>query len=198
MSVMEDIQRLRAEGKPDEEIAMVLQQQGIPPQQIYDAMSQSVIRDAVNSEGSPQQEYSQTDMQPSITDAPPAQEYTQYDQNQQYAPQQQGYDQSQQYNQSYSQGLSSDTIAEIAEQTITEKLSFLKTDLEKILDFKNSMDAKVEMLDERLKRIEKIIDRLQLSILQKVGEYLTNTNDLKNELLETQKTVASITKHHQK
>lgn len=192
MSVIEDIQRLRGEGRSDDEIAMVLQQQGIPPQLIYDAMSQSTIKDAVNSE--PQQEYSQNEMQPSISQ----------EQQPQYAPYDQqggGYaQQSQEYGQYSQQALSAETIAEIAEQTITEKLSFLRTDLEKILSFKNSMDAKVEMLDERIKRIEKIIDRLQLSILQKVGEYLTNTNDLKNELIETQKTVESINKahHHQK
>ena len=49
--------------------------------------------------------------------------------------------------------------------------------VEKILDFKTSVDAKVSYLDERLKRIEQMIDRLQLSILQKVGAYVTRSEE---------------------
>ena len=40
--------------------------------------------------------------------------------------------------------------------------------------------------------MEKIIDRLQLSILQKVGDYLTNVEDIKKELAETQKSFKSM------
>ena len=183
MGVIEDVQRMRSEGKSDDDIAQTLQQQGISPQQVYEAMQQAVIKDAVTSDATQQSAYDES-MQPSIGQSPQA------DYSQQYSQQdQQDYSQ-----QNYSQGLSSETIAEIAEQAIVEKMSLLRADLEKILDFKNSTDAKMEMFDERIKRIEKIIDRLQLSILQKVGEYMTNVEDLKKELLETQKTFTTVTK----
>jgi UDP-glucose 4-epimerase len=53
-------------------------------------------------------------------------------------------------------------------------------------------DCPIEYIDERLSRIEKIIDRLQLSILQRVGEYVTNVEDIKKELVETQKSFKSL------
>lgn len=180
MGVIEDVQRLRGEGKSDNEIAQQLQQQGISPQQVYEAMQSAVIKDAVNQE--PQEQYQQSQGQEQQT-----QEYQdQYNQ---------GQEQYQQSPEQYQQGnISTETIAEIAEQAIVEKMSLIRADLEKILDFKSSADAKIEMLDERLKRMEKILDRLQLSILQKVGEYMSNVDDLKKELIETQKTFTSVTK----
>ena len=183
MGVIEDVQRMRNEGKSEDEIGQALQQQGISPQEVYDAMQQAVIKEAVNDSQS-QPQYHESQDQGQTLEV--GQEYQQ--QNQQSY----GYDSGQ--GQQYSTGLSSEAISEIAEQAVNEKLSLLRADLEKILDFKNSADAKMEMLDERLKRIEKILDRLQLSILQKVGEYMTNVDDLKKELLETQKTFTAVTK----
>ena len=87
---------------------------------------------------------------------------------------------------------SSDLIAEITEQIVSEKLASIKTQLEKTIDLKTITETKISHLDERMQRIEKIIDRLQLSILQKVGEYTTNVSDIKKELLETQKSFKTI------
>ncbi|MEK6824821.1 MAG: hypothetical protein AABY02_03115, partial [Nanoarchaeota archaeon] len=90
------------------------------------------------------------------------------------------------------QGASPDLIAEIADQIMTEKLGDIRKHLEKIIDMKTTFDSKIEYVDERLKKIEKIIDALQLSILRKVGDYVTNVQDLKSELLETQKTFSKL------
>jgi predicted nucleic acid-binding Zn-ribbon protein len=64
--------------------------------------------------------------------------------------------------------------------------------IEKLLDQRATTDSQIQYIDERLKRIEKIIDRLQLSILQKVGDYVTNVEDIKREVIETQKTFKSV------
>jgi len=106
---------------------------------------------------------------------------------QEYAPQQpMQYDSYQQY------GASSDTMSEIAEQIVAERMSVLKNKIEAILELKNSVDIKLSSLSERLLRIEKIIDRLQLSLLQKVGEYVTNVEDIKKEMIESQKSFKSL------
>jgi hypothetical protein len=89
--------------------------------------------------------------------------------------------------------LSADTLTEISEQVVAEKLSPIRKSLEKVIELKTTIESKIESLDERLKRIEKIIDRLQISILQKVGEYGTNIEDIKKELIETQKSFKAIT-----
>lgn len=89
-------------------------------------------------------------------------------------------------------GMSSDTMTEIAEQVVAERFTKIKDILEEVIDFKATTEAKTSSLQERLKRIEDTIDRLQLSILQKVGEYVTNTEDIKKELVETQKSFKSL------
>ena len=75
---------------------------------------------------------------------------------------------------------------------MAEKLGKVQKSLEKVIDFRTTIDAKVEMLQERLKRIEKIIDTLQLSVLKKVGDYVTNVDDIKKELIETQKSFTKL------
>ena len=151
-------------------------------------------------------QYSEQDMQPSIMSseypqqqetAPQTYQQEQYpsaqqDYYQQYPQDAQGAQGYGSYDQYASAGLSPDTITEIAEQTIAERFAPLKDQLEKAIDFRNTISTKIESLSERLIRIEKIMDRLQLSILQKVGDYVTNVEDIKRELIETQKTFSSI------
>ena len=110
---------------------------------------------------------------------------------QEYSPEQPGYQDYQPY-QSYSTGPSPDLITEISEQIIAEKLSAVRKALEKSLDIRNTLGTKVDYLDERLKRIEKIIDTLQSSVLRKVGDYVNDVQDIKKELIETQKSFTKI------
>jgi len=92
----------------------------------------------------------------------------------------------------YAPGASPEIISEIAEQVFAEKLSPIRERLEKAIDLKTKLDARMDAIDERLKRIEGIIDRIQLSVLQKVGDYMTNVEDIKKELVETQKSFKAL------
>lgn len=94
--------------------------------------------------------------------------------------------------QQYQEGMSSDVITEIAEQIVSERMAQTRESMERILDFRTVAEAKIEGLNERLRRIEKIIDTLQLSILEKVGEYVGDVKNLKNELIETQKSFNAV------
>jgi hypothetical protein len=104
----------------------------------------------------------------------------------------QGYGQEVAQYQPYQEVMSSDLITEISEQVVDERLARISDKLEKTFDFRNFAETKITNLDERLKRMEMIIDRLQLSILQKVGDYMKDVQDLKKELVETQKSFKSI------
>jgi hypothetical protein len=97
----------------------------------------------------------------------------------------------QQY-QPYQDAMSSDVITEISEQVVTEKLSVMQDKLEKALDFRTVAETKITSLNERLRRIEGILDRLQLSILQKVGDYVNDVRDIKQELVQTQESFRAI------
>lgn len=107
----------------------------------------------------------------------------------------QGYDQGYDYQDYGNGGFSSDTIAEIAEQVISERISDMRKPIEKVIDFKTTAETRMDSIDERLKRIEKTIHTLQSSVLGKVGEYITNISDIKQELIETQKSFAKIHSH---
>jgi len=98
----------------------------------------------------------------------------------------------QDYQQYEPTGISSDTITEISEQVVSEKLSAMQDKLEKAINFRNIAETKLSSLDERLRRIEQILDRLQLSILQKVGEYVADVKDIKKEFVETQKSLKKL------
>src|SRR3989344_4642738 len=206
MGILEEIQRMQQSGLSEEEIISKLQEQGNPYRDISEAMAQSKIKQAVEDRSSipepPTPSDSQTQgMQQSIIQPPqqeaPQQEYfpeQQEFQNQGAEYVQQGYDSGQ------SSSLSSDTIMEISEQIVSEKMTDIRKKIEKISIFKTELETKTESIEERLKRIEKIIDTLQTSVLRKVGDYVTNVEDLKHEMIETQKTFAKVlgSKHHEK
>lgn len=205
MGLLEEIQKMKQAGMQEAEIISKLQEQGNPYRTISEAISQSRIKQAVESPEEPiapspsdikQQEISPEQMQQSIMPSPNQMEQEQ--QPQEYF-QPQNPNDYQQQNYDYSQGqLSSDTIMEISEQIVSEKLSDVRKKLEKISMFKTELETKTESIEERLKRIEKIIDTLQASVLKKVGDYVTNVEDIKHELVETQKTFAKVIgqKHH--
>lgn len=197
MGLIEEVQELKQSGAQEDKITAILQERGYPKRDISNAISQNQIRDAVSSESEPtysqEANYSdsQQDMRPSLLSnkVPAVQEYAQQDVQPVY-PQENQY---QQYDQnSYAPPASSDTISEISEQIVSEKLSPIRDQLEKIIDMRNSFETKAEYLDERLKRIEHIIDKLQLSILEKVGDQVNNIQSIKDELIETQKSFKSL------
>jgi hypothetical protein len=96
-----------------------------------------------------------------------------------------------------SSGISPDIITEISEQIFSEKISEIRKKIEKITDFKTTFETKSEVFEDRLKRIEKIIDTLQTSVLRKVGDYITNVEDIKKELIETQKSFGKLSSKEQ-
>ena len=207
MGVIEEVQSLRSQGRTDDEIAMILQKRGANTHEVYSALSQANIKAAVNEDpNAPPYPYQSQDsstitqeangMEPSMINAP-QQQYQPQDQQTNYQPQYPQYQETAQY-QDAGVGMSSDTISEIAEQVASEKLGNIKNQLEKVIDFRTSVESKMNYIDERLKRIEKIIDTLQSSILKKVGDYGTNIEDLKTELIETQKSFKTLHHHSSK
>lgn len=217
MGILEDVQGMQQSGVDESAIITKLQEQGLSYRDISEAIAQSKIKAAVDGQynNTPYENKPTTfegqnpGLQPSIMQNPQSQENGQeyfpaYDQNApapsqgqnpgqgyDYPQQQQGYDYT-------SSAISSDTITEISEQIIAEKLSDVRRKMEKIISSKTELDAKTESIEERLKRIEKIIDTLQTSVLRKVGDYVTNVEDIKKELIETQKTMGKVLGHHTK
>ncbi len=187
MGLIEEVQDLKSSGVSEDKIAAILQERGYTNRDILDAISHNQIRDAVSSDNESQ--YSQQDMHPSLTNEKvpqtpePQQNYQSYPQEQQYAQYDQG---------SYATPTSSDTISEISEQIVSEKLSPIRDQLEKIIDMRNNFETRISHLDERLRRIESILDKLQMAILERVGDYASNLQSIKDEMIETQKSFKSL------
>jgi hypothetical protein len=85
-----------------------------------------------------------------------------------------------------------ETITEIAEQVISEKFKDFNEKNGDIAVFKSSMQDKVSDIDSRLKRIESTIDKLQQSIIQKIGEFGENTSQIKRDLSSLHDTTSKL------
>jgi DNA-binding transcriptional MerR regulator len=145
-------------------------------------MQQSMMQSpAPQAPGEPTQEYIPT---------PYPQDTPQSDYGAYQDPYQQGYDQYDPYTQA--SGVSPDTITEISEQVVAEKMMELRKHLEKVTDFKTVIETKTEAIEERLRRLEETIHALQSSVLRKVGDYITNVDDIKKELIQTQQSFSKL------
>lgn len=187
MGLLEQVNQMKKEGRTEQEIITNFQDQGIAPKSIRDALSQSQIKQAISQEEtevpSPEEDIytPNPQMTPQTQEAyAPQQEFgVQGYEEQGYAPQ--GYDdQGQGYDQGG--GLDTDTIIEISEQVFSEKIKDIQTQVETMQEFSTLATTKIKNIQDRLKRIETTIDKLQLSILDKVGSYGKDLESIKNEM----------------
>jgi hypothetical protein len=112
---------------------------------------------------------------------PYAQQQTYYPQTTEYSPNmQQNYGNQEYYStQDYS---NTDTTMEIAEQVVQEKTQKIEKAISKLNEFKTLTETKIETLDKRLKKIESVIDKIEIEILKKVGSYGDGIEGIKKEL----------------
>ena len=189
MGALEQVTQMRGQGIQDNQIIENLQQQGISPREIQDAMGQSQIKDAVAGEmpSSPQQTGGYTPKAQEIPESgiPAGTE----DYSQEYGQPSQEYVQDPYaaggYDQGYAQGpqvTDTDTLMEIAEQIFEEKIKKIRDQQEDMIEFKTLAQTKLENISERLKRMESNFDKMQLSILEKVSSFGKGIETTKKEL----------------
>jgi hypothetical protein len=193
MGVLDQVMQLKGQGMGDEEIVSNLQQQGISPKEINDAMNQAQIKNAVSSEPAPEYEA------PSPAGAgggeavytPATQEVgAEYGgetaAGQEYYPEA-GYA-------APAAAMDSDTIIEIANQVFAEKIKKTEKSLDELNELKTLAQVKIENIDERLKKIERVIDTIQIKILEKVGSYGEELKSTKKEMAMMQDTFKKVGK----
>lgn len=180
MGVLDTIMQMKGQGLPNDEIISQLREQGFSPREINDALSQSEIKRAVSNmpEGMepPTPEVSEKRYSPQIKEISEQEVYAPQQQAQEY------YQQAGEYAQYQQQGAGTDTIIEIAEQVFEDKSKKMHKTIDELNDFKSSSQTKIENSLERLKRIEAIIDKLQISILERIGSYGSNLESIKKEM----------------
>lgn len=182
MGVLEQISQMRNQGMDDENIVRNLQERGVSPKAINDALNQAEIKKAVSDEEFAAPAPSQQRQQQY---APRTQEMENQNYQQQEEPPQQEYYSPQQGYADYSQeggGFDTSTIMEVAEQVFNEKMQKFQKQIKDVADFKTIAETKIDSLGERMKRIENLIDKMQMEILEKVGSYGKGIENIQNEL----------------
>ena len=89
-------------------------------------------------------------------------------------------------------GVDTETISEIAEQVVTEKLNEFKKKTGDLVSFRNTTEDKVNDIDDRLKRIEATIDKLQQAIVGKIGEFGESNAAIHKDLDNLHGTVSNL------
>jgi len=217
MGLLDQVTNMKGQGIPNDQIINELASQGTSPQEILNALKQYEIKNAVTG-----YTYDNGDeMQPSIMpkgeapQAPPRQfEQEQSYQPQQeyaqeaYAPQQQAYApqvQEPQYYSSENTGYQeypqtrgdTDMMMEIADQVFSEKIKQIQKVLDTTSESTILLQNKFENLSDRLKKIENMIDKLQIAILEKVGSYGSNLNEIKKEMSMMQDSFSKVISTHE-
>jgi len=195
MGVLDQITQMKKQGIREEDIINDLQQQGIPPQKINDALNQSQIKNAVSNENNTE-EYQPSMDNPEIPPPSPMEESQGYYQQtqdisseQNYAPQQGDQAYQSQYPQEYQGGYQedttgsySDTVIEVSEQVFSEKIKKVQKQIDELNEFKTLSETKIKNNEKSLKRIESILDKLQIAILGKIGSYGKNLEGIRKEM----------------
>jgi len=187
MPLINQIKSLQEQGLTEMQIIQKLQEQGFSPLEISQGLEQSKIKSAVQEEfgndigGEMQQSVMQTAEEQT---APLPEQATQTtEQTQEYIyPTPQAYPQAYQQYQEYQPYSSAESITEIAEQIAEEKVGAVKREITNMQEFRLVANRKIENVDDRLKKIEETIDRLQSTIIGKVGSFAGNIQDIKQEM----------------
>ena len=239
MSVLDQVMDMRSRGIADKDIIRSLQDQGIMPSEITDALSKAQIKSAVSdmgdggsnvdsgnfssqmtagmqpsilgSEGEPDRlptegNINDADLTPPIPSGyagkPNMPMYmtkeipgsNQGEQQEMYQPQESYYQPQPQYQYQqpdYAQqgygytpaaGMDTDTMIEVAEQVFSEKNRPIQKKVDDMAEFRTLAQANIDYISERLKKIEMIIDKLQVSILEKVGNYGYSVDAIRKEM----------------
>lgn len=197
MSILDQVMYMKKQGMPEQEIVRSLQEQGISPRAITEAVNQSKVKEAVGGEMEENQEFFNPEQisppenyQPSSQEIYPEPAQGQYyPYQEQYAPQEQypaqtEYAPQEGYEGYYEGGtaMNTDLIIEVAEQVFEEKTKKIEKQLENLKEFSVLADAKLANFEDRIKRIESIIENLQIKILEKIGSYGQGIESIRKEM----------------
>ena len=199
METLNRVIEMQGSGLSDAEISKQLQDQGVAPKEINDALNQAKVKTAVSQPEQNTQDVSQPqNMQQSIMQTQEFQQPIGAGNIPQQAPQEgqapaQGQVQEQYYQetpQAYAgqeyyapqPSIDTDTISEIAEQIVAEKFSEFKKKTGDLASFRTNIQEHVENIDERLKRIENSIEKLQQDVISKIGEFGESTAAVHKDL----------------
>ncbi len=81
---------------------------------------------------------------------------------------------------------------ELVEAIIDEKWGEVVQDIKKVIDWKESMTARIEKLEQRFDDLQSSFDKLQDALLGKIGEYDKNLSEVGAELKAMEKVFSKV------
>ncbi|MEM2121408.1 MAG: hypothetical protein QXU20_01980 [Candidatus Woesearchaeota archaeon] len=171
-----EVLQLRAQGLTNAQIIDVLQREGYNSELIFDALSQADIKSSLQQSPTLENFNVQNQMavenpqvfQQQIQQPQPTDDYGMF-----------GY---QQYAQPTILDSETEKIEQIAEAIIDEKWNDLVESINKVIDWKNKMEARIVKIEQQLNDLKQQYTELQKGILEKVGEYDQHILDVGTEI----------------
>jgi uncharacterized protein YoxC len=150
---VEEVLRLRQQGLNNNQIVQALQRNGYKMHQIFDAMNQADLRSAAPQEPPSLEPEPQLEPAPSIPE--PAQGAESY---------------------------GDERIEEIAEAIIEEKWNELLKDINKIIEWKNRTESRIEEVEKKISELKRSFEELHRAIVEKVSDYDKNITEVGTEI----------------
>jgi len=209
----EDVLRLQKKGFGDAEVIASLTRRGYSPMQISEAINQAKIKTEVSDrEGEAAAGSEAADMVPTPEGLKPSIMGSGKKSGEMSVPRPMVETQESEVSVDYpsyesageTQAAAADTetIEEIAEEIVNEKLHESKRKIESISEWRGFADSKLKDLDDRTKRMEDALDRLQEALLGKVEEYGQNVKNIGSEMRDLEgaftKMIPSLAKKSEK
>jgi len=195
MGVLEEISSMKSQGLSENEIILELREKGTSPKEIQDAISQLKIKNAISDYAEEEKNIFKEQgeiLPPKAQEFQEQEPYPQPSQNYNSSPQ--GYSPDEAYapQQGYSGGMDANVLIEISEQVFSEKIKPIQKDLDTLNESKVMNQIRLENLNDRLKRMETMFDKLQITILEKIGSYGQNLDSIKKEMEMVQNSFTKI------
>jgi len=194
---IDQIKAMQARGYANNQIIQALQRDGYTSQQVFDAIKQAELSAAVGAplpEESAQPEMigaEYNEMPPSESGAYPPEE-TYPDAPAMPLPGQEKMPPPMGAPLGRTGTVDSERIEEIAEAIIDEKWEEIAKNINKIIEWKDTIETKIQSLDGDFSRLKQDFDKLHASILGKVGEYDQNILNVGTEIKAMEKVFQKI------
>ena len=169
---------MRQKGLSNDQIIQNLKAEGYKTHQIFDALNQADIKKGIEFE-TPQKGDNMPEEPYPGQPAPPEQP-TEYPQP---YPEQGPY---------FEAAPGREQIEEIAEAIIDEKWSDLMKNVDKIIEWKDKTEARIVAIEQQFNDLKENFDRLHASILEKVGQYDQNLQNVATDIKALEKVFQKI------
>ncbi len=83
-------------------------------------------------------------------------------------------------------------INEIVSQIVDEKIEKINEKFSSLEDFKVRTETKIKAIEKKLDRLNTLVDALQVAVLRRVGDYINDVKEIKQELEAMQESFAKI------